>query len=230
MQTDDLAEAANLRDRAGQRSYDYFDKILDERERRPREDILSWMLRAEVDGEKLTREQILDICYLLLLAGLDTVTATLDCFTAYLAANPDRRKQIVENPKLIDGAVEEMLRTETPVMMIVRFMKQDCTLSGVHLKKGDNVVLLLGAADTDERFFEGAEAVDFERKSNRHLAFGAGPHRCLGSHLARLELRIALEEFHKRIPDYRLKEGAELVYSPGIRQVLHLPLEFEAKV
>lgn len=229
VQTDDLAEAANLRDRAGQRSYDYFDKILDERERRPREDILSWMLRAEVEGEKLTRDQILDICYLLLLAGLDTVTATLDCFTAYLAANPDRRKQIVENPKLIDGAVEEMLRTETPVMMIVRSMKQDCTLSGVHLKKGDNVVLLLGAADTDERFFESSEAVDFERKSNRHLAFGAGPHRCLGSHLARLELRIALEEFHKRIPDYRIKEGAELVYSPGIRQVLHLPLEFEAR-
>ncbi|MEE8474149.1 MAG: cytochrome P450 [Myxococcota bacterium] len=228
VQTDDFAEALTLRDRAGQRSYDYFDKILDERERSPREDILSWMLRAEVDGEKLTRDQILDICYLLLLAGLDTVTATLDCFTAYLAANPDRRKRLVENPKVIESAVEEMLRTETPVMMVVRQIKQDCILSGVQLKKGENAALLLGAADTDERFFEGSEEVDFERRSNRHVAFGAGPHRCLGSHLARLELCIALEEFHKRIPDYCLQEGAELVYSPGIRQVLNLPLEFDA--
>ncbi len=154
------------------------------------------------------------------------MTATLDCFTAYLAANPSRRRQLVDNPQLVDGAIEEMLRTETPVMMVVRYVRRDCTLSGIELKAGENVALILGAADGDERFFAGGDKVDFERSPNKHVAFGSGPHRCLGSHLARLELKIALTEFHKRIPEYRLEPSAELVYSPGIRQVLHLPLEF----
>jgi cytochrome P450 len=88
------------------------------------------------------------------------------------------------------------------------------------------VTVCIGAANTDDREFDAAQSVRFDRETNRHVAFGAGPHRCLGSHLARLELRVALEELHRRIPDYRVADGAELTYSPGIRQADHLPLVF----
>ena len=217
-----------MQEAAGRRCYEYFERTLDERAKSPREDILSWMLSAEVDGQRLTREQILDICYLLLLAGLDTVTATLDCFIAYLAQHPDRRRMIVERADLLDGAIEELMRTETPVTMVVRTVVKEVTLCGVTLHPGDNAALILGAANSDEEQFAGGAEVDFSRTPNRHVAFGGGPHRCLGSHLARIELRVGLEEFHRRIPDYELKSGTELQYSPGIRQVMELPIVFPA--
>ncbi len=222
--TQDMDEAEKIRSSAGQRSYAYFERVLDERQRQPREDLLSWMLSAEVDGERLTREQILDICYLMLIAGLDTVTATLDCFIHYLAQHPERRRSIVERPELVDGAIEELLRHETPVTMVVRTLRCDTEFRGLQLKKGENVTLVIGAADTDESAFEGSDDADFERRPNRHVAFGAGPHRCLGSHLARMELHVALEEFHRRIPEYGIRPGAEVEFSPGIRQARTLPL------
>jgi cytochrome P450 len=133
----------------------------------------------------------------------------------------------VEKPELTAAAVEELLRWETPVQMVARVVKQDATIGGVEVKAGDRVTVLIGAADGDDREFDDVETVSFTRQANRHVAFGAGPHRCLGSHLARLELRVAIEEFHRRIPDYRIPDGTELVYSPGIRQTMSLPLEFE---
>jgi len=99
-------------------------------------------------------------------------------------------------------------------------------VGGFELDPGTRVMLVLGAADTDERVFSGADQVDFERHGNRHFAFGAGPHRCLGSHLARRELRVAMEELHRRIPEYRVAPGVDLTYTPGIRQIDHLPLVF----
>ena len=151
------------------------------------------------------------------------MTATLDCALAYLARNPAQRRRLVEDPGTAPGAVEELLRWETPVMMVVRVIKADAELGGVQLHAGDHAVILLGAANVDEEFPE-AELVEFARETNRHLSFGAGPHRCLGSHLARFELRVALEEWHRRIPDYRIADGAEIHYSPGIRQANTLPL------
>jgi cytochrome P450 len=167
---------------------------------------------------------MLGTCHLLLLGGLDTVTATLDCMIAYLARHPDERARLIADPALVDGTVEELLRTETPVTMLPRTVNADTTIGGVDIKAGDGCALLIGAANGDEAEFEAADVVDFERSANRHLAFGGGPHRCLGSHFARLELRVGLEEFHRRIPDYRIEEGAEIHYSPGIRQADHLPL------
>jgi cytochrome P450 len=135
----------------------------------------------------------------------------------------------VESPERTAAAVEELLRFETPVQMVARVVKQDATIGGVEVKAGDRAIILIGAADGDEREFDDADVVSFTRPANRHVAFGGGPHRCLGSHLARLELRVALEEFHRRIPEYRVPDGTELVYSPGIRQTMGLPLEFEAE-
>ncbi len=219
-------EAVELRRETGRRIYTYFDRALDERVDSPREDLLTWLTTTEIDGRKLTREEMLDICFLLLLAGLDTVTATLGCSVAFLASNPAHRRRLVEDPARIDAAVEELLRYETPVTAVPRVLKRDVEVAGVRLEKGQLVTLLLGAANTDDRRFPEADRVDFDRVRNKHIAFGAGPHRCLGSHLARMELRVALEEWHRRIPEYRIAPGEIPVYTPGIREVRHLPLVF----
>jgi cytochrome P450 len=222
-----MDEAEKRRAATGRRIYEYFEQTLDERRRAPREDLLTTLLTAEIEGEKLERNEVLDICFLLLLAGLDTVTATLGCNMAYLAANPDQRRRLLENPGLIPGAVEELLRWETPVTAVPRVAKRDVTIGDFEIKAGEMVTFLLGAANTDESHFERADEVDFERERNVHTAFGVGPHRCLGSHLARMELRVALEEWHRRIPEYAIAPGETPRYSPGIREVLYLPLCWE---
>ena len=163
------------------------------------------------------------MCHLKLIAGLDTVTATLDCEMTYLARHPEARQRLVADPAVTAGAVEELLRWESPVQMVVRVIKQDSELAGVSMQAGDHAVVMIGAANLDDEFPD-ADRVEFEREANRHLAFGAGPHRCLGSHLARLEQRVALEEWHRRIPDYRIADGVDIHCSPGIRQAERLPL------
>ncbi len=220
----DLAAAYEFRAKTSKRIYAYFEQVIDDRLASPREDLVTYFTRVEMDGRKLSREEILDICYVFFLGGLDTVTATLGCSIAYLAANPAQRQRLVEDPAIMPLAVEELLRWETPVMLVPRLVREDVTIGDVTLKAGTLVNLLLGAADVDEREFPEAHRVDFNRQRNRHLAFGAGPHRCLGSHLARMELRVALEEWHRRIPDYAIKPGETPRVSPGIREVTYLPL------
>jgi cytochrome P450 len=114
-------------------------------------------------------------------------------------------------------------------MMVPRKIVQDVEIGGVQCRAGDTATLLLGAADVDRAEFEDADAVRFDRERNRHVAFGGGPHRCLGSHLARLELRVALEEFHRRIPEYDIADRADINFSPGIRQAEQLPLTFPVR-
>ena len=181
-------------------------------------------LDAEVDGHGLTHEDILDICYLFFLAGLDTVTASLDCMLSYLAQHPERRQQIVDDPACIPHAVEEMLRWESPVSGVVRITRQDTELGGCPIKAGQIVSVVLGSANTDERAWERPDEIDFDREGNHHIAFGGGVHRCLGSHLARMELRVALEEWHQAIPDYSIRPGTDLLYSQGLRAIENLEL------
>jgi cytochrome P450 len=220
----DLDEAIAVRDQAGHDITSYFDAALDDQQRNPGEGLMARIALGEVEDRPLTRAEQLGICHLLLLGGLDTVTATLDCELAYLARHPDERARMVADPALTAGAVEELLRYESPVMMVVRIIKRDHELAGVQLRTGDHAVILVGASNCDDDQFGDAHVVNFAREVNRHLAFGAGPHRCLGSHLARLELRVALEQWHRRIPDYRIPDGVEVRYSTGIRQAERLPL------
>ena len=191
------------------------------------EDLLSMFLSAEVGGDKLTDDEILGICFLFLLAGLDTVTDTLECFFAYLAQHPEQRRMIVEDPSIIPTAVEELLRWETPVTGVPRVVQQDVELGGCPMHKGDHVGISIGSANTDESDLADAYDVDLTRNT-KHLAFGAGVHRCLGSHLARLELRTTLREWHQRIPDYEIAPGTELNFMFGLRQVDTLPLLWSA--
>ncbi len=223
----DLDEAARIRDRAGTEITEYFKTALADRRAGPDDFLMSRIAVAEVEGRELTEEDRLGICHLLMLGGLDTVTATLDCMVLHLAREPEQRQAIVDDLSIVPSVVEELLRFETPVTMVVRVVKQDCEIGGVHVRAGDHVTLLLGAANVDAAEFSEPEFPDFARDPNRHLAFGGGPHRCLGSHLARLELRVAIEELHRRIPDYRLAEGASVSLSPAIRQAYSLPITWD---
>jgi len=220
----DPESAARIRSETGVEIYAYFESILDERERQPRDDILSQFLTFEIDGEKLTREEILDICFLFLIAGLDTVTDTLTCSFAYLGAHPEHRRQLVHDPSLIPAAVEELLRLETPVPNVLRMATGKTEIAGCPVTAGSFIAISLGSANVDEAEFPDAFEVRFDRATNRHLAFGGGVHRCLGSHLARRELRVALREWHRRIPEYEVRPGIELHYPTGLRSVENLEL------
>jgi cytochrome P450 len=211
-------------DTVGREIREVIEGVIDERASAPADDFISMFLAAEVDGRRLSREDIIDICYLFFLAGLDTVTASLDCLLTYLAQHPEHRRSLVNDPSLIPHAIEELLRWETPVTSVVRITTQDTQLAGCPIPKHTPVSLLLGSANTDDRAWPDADTVDFRREVNRHVAFGAGAHRCLGSHLARMELRVALEEWHSAVPDYRVRDGVQPCYSPDIRQVENLEL------
>jgi cytochrome P450 len=204
--------------------YDYFNRILDVREQDPRDDLLSQFLSTEVEGDRLSREDILDICFLFLIAGLDTVSASLDCFFRYLAEHPEKRQMLVADDAVVPSVVEELLRWETPVVGVPRIATQDVVVGDCPISKGEHVTALIGSANTDEAEYPDADDVRWDRDANRHLAFGGGIHRCLGSHLARVELRVALREWHARIPDYRIKPGVDLNFTPGIRSVDSFPM------
>jgi cytochrome P450 len=221
-------EATAFQKQTADSVYTYFEDVLEQRAQTPQNDLLSLFLVTEIEGRKLTRHEMLDICFLLLIAGLDTVTATLDCMFAYLVEHPDQRQQICDDPSIIPTAVEELLRWETPVMGVVRTAQADSEIGGCPVAKGDTVIALLGSANTDEADMDDADVVRFDRTVNRHLAFGGGVHRCLGSHLARLELRVALAEWHRRIPDYSIADGVQLEYTGGIRSIENFPMVLAA--
>lgn len=222
--TTDPDERIRMVDETGARIYAVLEEVLAERIKEPQNDFISGFLEAEVEGHKLTPDEIVDIGYLFFLAGLDTVTASLDCFVAYLAQNPGQRQALVDDPTLIPHAVEEMLRWETPVQGVVRITERDTELAGCPIAKGTTVQVMLASANTDEKAWDEVDTVDFRRPSNKHLAFGGGAHRCLGSHLARMELRVTLEEWHAAVPEYSLADGIELLYTPGLRAVENLEL------
>ena len=218
------SERAEYTAKVGQRIYAVLQEAIDQRLEQRSDDFLSMFLDAEVDGHRLTVEDVLDIGYLFFLAGLDTVTASLDCMISYLAQHPDQRRRLVDDPAVIPHAVEEMLRWETPVQGVTRITTTDSEIGGCPIAKGRVVSVVLGSANTDERAWPHVDTIDFDRAVNRHIAFGGGAHRCLGSHLARMELRVALEEWHRAVPDYQLRDGVELHYSQGLRAVENLEL------
>ena len=210
--------------------YEYFGNLITERRRNPAGDIITRFTQHEIDGDKLTDEDILDICFLFLIAGLDTVSDTLTCSYAFLAQNPEHRQMIVDDPSIIPMAVEELLRWESPVPQGVP-RTATCPVQlpgGVHLEEGTAVMPMYGAANVDPAVYDDPMEVRFDRENNPHIAFGGGVHRCLGSHLARRELRVTLREWHRRIPEYRIKPGhEELEYPPGLRHVKDLTLTWK---
>ncbi len=207
----------------------YLAERLAERRSRPRDDLLSALLAAEIDGEKLTEVETVGFAFLLLVAGNETTTNLLSNSAIQLDRWPDERRKLVADPRLVPRAVEECLRFDSPVQGLARTLTRDVELHGAALPKGDKVLLLFASANRDERRFPDAERFDVTRDPNPHLAFGLGAHFCLGASLARLEARVALEELLARHPDYRLCEGPiARIRSGPLRGALRLPIRLAA--
>jgi cytochrome P450 len=202
----------------------YFDELITARRADPKDDILSDSLSWTIEGEAISHQELLSFCLLMFMAGLDTVTIQLGYSFWHLATHPEDRQRIVADPGLIPAAVEELLRVYAFVPPGRKVM-QDVELHGSQLHAGDMVYMHVGSACRDPRLFPDrpAEAV-IDRSPNPHFAFGAGPHRCLGAALARRELRVALEEWHARIPDYRMPEGFEVTEIGGMHGIRALSL------
>src|SRR5947207_734711 len=166
----DLEGAAAIREETAHEVSEYFRAAIALKRAEPDDRLLSQIVHAEIDGRQLRETELLGIAHLLLLGGLDTVTATLDCMLVYLATHPDRRQMLVDDPGRITPAIEELLRWETPVMIVPRVLTQDTELGGVALQAGDGVTLVLSAANLDDDEFAGGD-VDFARTPNKHLPF-----------------------------------------------------------
>ncbi|MGE0877776.1 MAG: cytochrome P450 [Acidimicrobiia bacterium] len=215
---------------AADRCYAYFEKVIDERTASGDlgDDLIGWCLTAEVDGERLSRNDILDITYLFMIAGLDTVAASLANIINHLATHPDKRKAILADTSRWPAAIEEIMRFESPVTEGSRKTLEDIELGGELHKAGTVFHVSWHSSNLDPEVFPDPLKVDFDRTPNPHIVFASGFHRCLGSHLARMELRVALDEFHKRIPNYRVAvPEAELVYTGNPRTPVELPITWK---
>jgi cytochrome P450 len=191
---------------------------------RPREDLTSYLLDAELFGRKLDADVVTGAMALLLIAGIDTTWSAIGASLWHLAKNPDDRRRLVAEPALLPAAMEEFLRAYAPVTM-ARLVKEDMHWHGVDMKADDWILLSFPAANRDPAQFDRAGEVVIDREVNRHAAFGLGIHRCVGSHLARMELRVALEVWLERIPEFGLADPAAVRWSAGqIRGPRALPL------
>ncbi len=192
----------------------YFLGIVGERRKQPGDDLISYLLHTDVDGEKVAEGLVLGIAALTLIAGVDTTWSAIGSALWHLAGHPDDLARLVREPQLMPTAVEELLRAYSPVTM-GRMVIDDIEHSGCPMKKGDRVLLSFPAANRDPDAFPDADKVIIDRERNRHVAFGAGIHRCAGSNLARMELRVAIEEFITHIPTFRLDPASEVTWAGG---------------
>jgi len=184
----------------------YLTEMIAERRARPTDDLISFVVTGHVDGRLLTDEEIMGICFLLFVAGLDTVASMIGFIFKHLAEHPDDQARLRAEPGLRTHAIEEFLRAYSPTMSH-RTVTRDIDFHGVRMKEGDRVALCWALSGLDDREFPDATVVDFARTHVRHTTFAVGPHRCIGSHLARRELRIALDLLLDRIPAFRLAPG-----------------------
>jgi hypothetical protein len=195
---EELAQATAL--------FTYITDLVSRRRGVPGDDVLSQLLCIGGDDE-LTNEEVVGMTFLFVLAGLDTVTDALGFGMERLAKNPDRRDELVADPELIPAALEELVRLDPPAPFLPRITTADTEIDGRPLPAGSRVTANLAVANRDEARCPDPFELDFHRPENPHASFGVGVHRCLGAHLARLEMRLVYEEWHKRIPRYAITEG-----------------------
>jgi cytochrome P450 len=189
-----------------------------------RDDLTSFLVEAEIDGQKLLPDHIRGTMVLLMIAGIDTTWSAIGASLWHLARHPEDRRRLASEPELMDTAVEEFLRAYAPVTM-ARLVAQDFDFHGAQLKEGDWLLLPFPSANRDPQAFPDPDMVRLDRQSNRHAAFGLGIHRCLGSNLARMELRVALEEWMARYPEFQLSDPSAVTWSAGqVRGPRSLPV------
>jgi cytochrome P450 len=226
----DLTDVTEVYDRAAEAAAaltDYLDGLLAERRAHPQSDLFSALAAAEEQGDRLTREELFATCALLLIAGHETTVNLIGNGTLALLRHPDEWRRLREHPELIQSAVEELLRYDSPVQMTARAVQQRIEHKGVVFEPGQQVSFLLGAANRDPDVFDHPERLDLSRAENRHLAFGAGIHYCLGAPLARLEGEIAFQTLARRMPHLALATDT-MVYRDNfvLRGLEQLPVYF----
>ena len=202
----------------------YFKTHIEERRSRPTDDLISYLMNAkDREGQPLEESHVLGSLRLLLIAGIDTTWSAIGSSLWHLAKTPADRERLIAEPALMPTAVEELLRAFSPVTM-AREVVKDTEISGCPVKAGNMVLLSFPAANRDPKVFPDADKVVIDRRENRHAAFGLGIHRCVGSNLARMEMQVALEEWLKRIPDFRLDPAGTVTWSQGtVRGPRQLP-------
>jgi hypothetical protein len=214
---------------AMRRGYGIFAELYAARRRAPRDDLLSDLLAARIDGQKLSEDELLAFGWLMLVGGNDTTAGLIGNGLELLARHPEQRAALVETPALIPDAVEEMLRIASPTHTLPRRAACDIELEHGRIPAGSRVHLLWASANLDEREFPDPERFVIDRNPHRHLAFGHGPHFCLGAALARLEARVAFEEFLRRIPAYELDGEPQRLVSIVFQGFEKLPLRFAVR-
>jgi cytochrome P450 len=212
---------------AGRKLFGAMQRYIDQKRANPADDILGRVLALEGD-EAWSNEEVLGLCVLFTIAGLDTVTGAIGFTLFHLARNPELRRRVVADPTLVGPVIEEVLRLETPAPTTPRITTQDVEVCGVHIPAGSPVALCLATANRESGRYEHPDEVDLAQADRGHVTFGGGIHRCLGSHLARFELRLVVEEFHARIPEYEIAPGFEprVVWPSGTLHLASLPLVF----
>jgi cytochrome P450 len=202
----------------------YMNAQIEDHRLKPRDDLTSFLVEAEIDGQKLLPDHIRGTMVLLMIAGIDTTWSAIGAALWHLARHPQDRRRLASEPELMDTAVEEFLRAYAPVTM-ARLVAQDFDFHGAQLKEGDWLLLPFPSANRDPEAFPDPDVVRLDRQSNRHAAFGLGIHRCLGSNLARMELRVALEEWIARYPEFELSDPSAVTWSAGqVRGPRSLPV------
>jgi cytochrome P450 len=216
-------DAPELRQEKMQALGEYLNQHVDAHRENPKDDLIGYLLSCTLpDGSPLAPEHIVGSIILLLVAGIDTTWSAIGSSIHHLATHPADLARLVSEPEILPFAIEELLRAYAPVTM-ARVVAKDVEIGGVEMKRGDWTLLPFPAANRDPEVFECPAHVDFDRTENRHSAFGLGIHRCLGSNLARLELRVAVQEFVKRFPDFTL--DGDVRWSLGqVRGPRELPL------
>lgn len=197
-----------------------------EKRKKPGDDLLSALLAAEIEGERLTEAERIGFAILLLIAGNETTTNWIANTALLLDRHADARALLAREPVRLPIALEEALRFDPPLQGLERVAREDLTIAGENVAKGEKLLLLLASANRDEQRFEDAARFDIARTPNAHLSFGLGTHFCLGASLARLEARIAWEELLRRVPDFAIKGPVERLPSSVFRGVLSVPVEF----
>ncbi|MFQ3315771.1 MAG: cytochrome P450 [Candidatus Poriferisodalaceae bacterium] len=207
--------------------FEYFGTFIESRRNDPRDDILTYLLEADMNGKPLDDRQISGGLFLLLLAGIDTTWGTIGSSILHLSQNTEDRRRLVNDPEAMDNAVEEFLRFYSPVSM-ARVVTNEVEISGTTLCPGQRVMLPFASANRDPEFLADAEEFQISREVNRHSAFGLGIHRCLGSNLARMEIKVALEEWLKRVPEFELTDSNKVTWAGGpVRGPRSIPLTWE---
>jgi cytochrome P450 len=200
-------------------------KVIPQRRAAPGDDIISAIVKAQVDGGRpMTDDELVGLSTVLIGGGLDTVASMLGFITLFLATHPAHCQQLVQDPALINDALEELMRRHH-ITTIGRVVIKDMDFKGVQLKAGDFILTPTAAAGVDPRRYPDPYTVNFRREDKKHLVFGKGPHQCIGSLLARTELRVFLQEWLKRIPQFAIKAGEQPIAKPGKANGVHyLPL------